>query len=244
MKAPRGRPPDTSVAWSRFLNWTARALGGGWIFRGHANTHWGLSPSIGRPDRNSISQYSIERERLAFQLFKRQAAMYIDAANFDDWDWLALAQHHELPTRLLDWTSNPLVACFFAASDINESIQDSVVVGIKIDRRDWLSEEEMTKSPFSIPDVRLFQPNQRFGRVHAQHGIFSLHGDPTAPWSGPSPPRGPGARQGRFTVKKLWKPGFLQRLSLFGIDKGRLMGDLDGVASVLSWRLRANLPLE
>jgi hypothetical protein len=122
--------------------------------------------------------------------------------------------------------------------------QPGEVVAFKIDRRDWLSEAELGRSPLSIPEVRLFRPAQRFGRVHAQHGIFSVHSTPAIAWKGPSPARGVGARQARFTIKAQWKPDFLQRLSLFGVDEARLMGDLDGVAAVLKWRLREKLPLE
>lgn len=239
--AALGRPPDPAKAWSYFVDWTERAGGGGWLFRGHANKTWKLTPGAGRQPG-----YSKVREIQALGAFRRQAALLESGAGFDDWDWLALAQHHGLPTRLLDWTTNPLVACFFAVASPNEEAEDGQVIAIKVDRRDWLREPggNARSSPFNVDGVKLIRPKPLFGRVHAQHGVFSVHDTPNVAWAGPTPARGPGARQSRFVIKAKWKPGLQQRLSLFGVDQARLMNDLDGVADVIKWRLSARLPLE
>jgi hypothetical protein len=68
----------------------------------------------------------VELERQLMRAFRKYARQ--DAVPHDtDWDWLALGQHHGLPTRLLDWTYSPYVALHFVTQNTEKYDRDGIV---------------------------------------------------------------------------------------------------------------------
>lgn len=88
------------------------------FFRGHSNSDWDLTPTIGRSHCQSkyyLKWVDLEDDLLEeFQKFSRP---YLDCDPKYKYEWLVIAQHHGLPTRILDWTTNPLKALYFTVEN-------------------------------------------------------------------------------------------------------------------------------
>ncbi len=67
-----------------------------------------------------------DHEKNLLQRFKRDAYPIVQRM-LTDWEAITLGQHHGLPTRLLDWTSNPLVALFNAVNDEKNENKNGVI---------------------------------------------------------------------------------------------------------------------
>lgn len=220
----------------------------GHFFRGERRNDYQLIPKIGRITRAPAPlegkivldlRYPIEAvgEPDILERFKASARPYLTVIPENIWDWLALAQHHGLPTRLLDWTTNPLVALYFAVCETvsNEWLKQEKLSNENYDGAAAFYLMRVKHEPLNIKiadpfkSTGLFFSNHITPRISSQGGLFSIQEHPHTEFS-----------FGRITKYKIpfeARNELKKQLALFGITHGFIYPGLDGITKDLQERL-------
>lgn len=195
------------------------------IFRGQSDAQWPLVPKAGR---EPFKQY---QDGSLFADWKDEARPLIGECPRTELEWMALAQHHGLATRMLDWTWNPMVAAFFAVWEDRDC--DAALYAFEacdIIASDWVG------SPFegdSNPNVFVWHPNPFTVRVARQRGIFTVHQPATQPLYI--------LRRSEklvcFIIRRDYRDELRRELSFYGYTRASLFPDLDGLSAHINWKL-------
>ena len=182
------------------------------------------------------------------------------------WSWLALAQHHGLQTRLLDWTWSPLVAAHFVTANLNEFDVDGMIWCIdyrKSNRRlpkplrelaeregtDVFTGEMLDEVADSLDKLRrlskddfvlFLEPPSVDERIVSQFALFSLMSDPTKRLDKFLEQHPELARKIVIPAKLKWE--VRDKLDQSGINERMLYPGLDGLARWLSRYYRMRPP--
>jgi hypothetical protein len=192
-----------------------------------------LLPKIARYDLPNVE----DTEREMLEDFQRRSIHLIEYHPGNSWDWLALAQHHGMATRLLDWTENPLIALWFSMSPKLEdmNVDYSVVWGFNVPKEDIVISTG-DKDPFKGRTVKVFKPNHITKRISSQFGWFTIHKSDSDKKFIPFENYDHYSER-LFKIKissKCFKECKI-RLHNFGINSSSMYPDIDGLAKHVEW---------
>ncbi|MBK6266956.1 FRG domain-containing protein [Marivirga sp. S37H4] len=206
------------------------------LFRGQSSND-PLLPSIARKEPKKDTT---ELERQMLKELIRQTNTKINGQQFDEWDWLIYAQHYGMKTRLLDWTSNPLTALWFACSNPYKMNSDSYVY-IFLHAEEFLLDKSKEKSPFTRSKTKVLKPTLNNQRVISQSGWFTAHK------YSKTNERFVDLRSNREMKENIMevqipneiKTKILEGLNLFGINNKSLFNDIGGICQHINWEFTA-----
>jgi hypothetical protein len=212
-------------------------------FRGHSDARWQLLPSLARNTKHLKAEIDL------IVKFKQNSALLLSQLPQTEWQWITIMQHHGVPTRLLDWTENPLIALYFAViahpnkdgalwmlfpHRLNESsnIRPNYPKYIPSFDDDLL--KTYTPTGLATETTSRLRPIAVIGprnttRMQAQLGVFTVaHRDPT-----PIEAIDGGAHVRKYVVPGKAKQTIVSELALLGIGRFQLFPELQSIGENL-----------
>lgn len=201
------------------------------LFRGQTSND-ALLPKIAR---SNPAKDTTEKEKEILTEFKRRASTFLPSNIADDWDIIVYAQHYGMATRLLDWTSNPLAALWFACMN-KRDVSDSYVYAFFVSD-EFLLDRQTEKSPFTRTKTKVFKPSMNNPRIIAQDGWFTVHRYSKKNRKFIALDKNNSLKK---SIIELRIPGELKRemnsnLNVFGINYQKIFPDIEGICKHINW---------
>jgi hypothetical protein len=200
-----------------------------------------LIPKIGRLKYRIHTNSIIRTEKLILDEFRRGILPLTEFKPENNWDLLALAQHHGLPTRLLDWSYSALIALWFAVDSPphidKKGIPQNGVVWILAADVDDFRTDTTTADPLDNNITKIFRSNVVSRRISAQSGVFTVH----KIMKDNRLIRFENNRNYKSKLTKLLIKGtdfakLRKQLSMLGIHYASIYPDINGFCQNLEWR--------
>jgi hypothetical protein len=230
------------------------------VYRGSGHAEWPLLTSLDRLGGINPPHTKSALEEHILRNFVRYSRPHFTSPR-NEWELLVAAQHHGLPTRLLDWSYSPLVAAHFATVSERPGPH-----GTGTDRAVWRLDWQRVHKHFGFaplalltddlnalrhdpaaealtpweliregkrakPFAVLFEPPTLDARIAAQSAVFTISSTTTQPFDAFLAEHGLLDALTKFVIRAEHVQVIRDQLDIATIDERRLFPDLDGVAA-------------